>query len=409
MFNKPYFKIGTTYTFARNKHSMVSYLSRISMAGLILSVAILIVVKSVMNGFDYELRTRILGVVPQAIVEGDMSDRGWAHYRDQLNGYSFVKGAAPFIQVDAMARHGNRALPMMLKGVSIEHEPKVSRIEEYIDSSLSELLDSDDSAMNALVGRQLAVKMGLTIGQSFVALVPSENRGADMLVLRYVGALDTATQLDQLLVVTDIDALQRRLPSAHVRSVQLSFDDIFMARSYLYHLQVRLPSGFYGRTWQSTHGNLYQAVQTSRSLINLLLSFIIFIAAFNVISTLVLIVLDKRQDIAILRTMGASKRGILATYLVQGASIGAIGAGVGAVLGSLLALFLAPMVAYLEQLFDFKLLDSAIYPVSFVPIDWRWLDVLEVSALAVFASLIAAVYPAYRASSTDAATNLRHD
>lgn len=401
--------IGFRYSLTQQGYSMVSYLSKISMAGLVLSVAILIVVKAVMNGFDYELRTRILGVVPHASIEGDMQKRGWQHYQKQLTNYSFVQGAAPFIQVDALARRGRQALPMILKGVSTELEPSVSRIREYSTVSLGVLDQAQSTGLPALVGRQFAEQMNITTGDTFVGLVPRSTGTPKMIVMQVAGFIDTGTQLDQVMAMVSLSNLQRQLGGQAISSIQLSFDDLFMARSYLYHMQVRLPQGFYGRSWQGSHGNLYQAVQTSRNLINLLLMFIIAIAAFNVISTLVLVVLDKRSDIAILRTMGASRSDILTTFLAQGASIGAIGALVGAVVGSLLALSLGPVIAALENIFDFQLLDSSIYPVSFVPIDWQLADVLQISLVAVLSALLAALYPAYRAASTNAATALRSE
>jgi len=405
-FNMLYSSIGTRYVATSNRYSMSGFLSRISMVGLIISVAILILVKAVMNGFDHELRTRILSVVPQASLTGDFGTRGVQYYRQQVLDNQFVTGVAPYISVEALARNGRNVAPVLIKGVDSEYEKTVSRIEEYTTTPI-ENLSVSEGELTVIMGDKVASKLGLNVGDSFAGVAPQPSGAPKLLSLKLVGHIKSGTQLDQILVMTSIDRLQAVLGETSQISLQLSFDDLFMANAYTYHIQKRLPRGIYGETWQRSHGNLYQAIQTSRSLINLLLVFIVAIAAFNVVSTLVLVVLDKRSDIAILRTQGASEFGIIRIFLTQGALIGAVGALVGALLGTLLSLSIAPVVSGLESFLGIKLLDSSIYPISFVPVDWQLADVISVSLMAIFAALIASIYPAYSAGKADIVKGLR--
>jgi len=401
-----YSSIGFRYVNTSNRYSMSGFLSRISMVGLIISVAILILVKAVMNGFDHELRTRILGVVPQASLEGDFGERGWSHYQQQILSNKFVTGVAPYVSVEALGRHGSKVAPIVIKGIHTDYESNVSRIDEYVSVPVSEL-KATQGQLPVIMGDKIAEKLNLNQGDSFIALAPQQSGAPKLLSLQLAGYIRSGTQLDQILVMTDIERLQSVLGEATPVSLQLSFDDLFMANAYTYHIQKRLPRGIYGRTWQSSHGNLYQAIQTSRSLINLLLVFIVAIAAFNVVSTLVLVVLDKRSDIAILRTQGATRWGVVRVFLTQGALIGVTGAIIGSLAGSVLSVSIAPLVSGIEAFFDIKLLDSSIYPISFVPVDWRLQDVISVSAMAIGAALIAAVYPAYSAGKADIVKGLR--
>ena len=225
-----------------------------------------------------------------------------------------------------------------------------------------------------------------------------------------LAVFDSGTEVDQRLVLINY-AKAEQLAGANgaSRGLRLSLSDSFVAPQVAWALERELPYGFYLSDWTRSHGNLYSAIQLSRKLVGLMLLTIIAVAAFNVVSALVMVVTDKRGDIAILRTMGASPRAILGIFMLHGTVIGVAGAGLGALLGGLFSLGITDMVLWLEQQFGFQFLNTDVYPVDYVPADLRWLDVLRVCATGFVMSLLATIYPAWRAARVQPAQALRYD
>lgn len=406
--------IGLRYTGARRRSQLVSFISGISIAGLIVSVALLVVVLSVMNGFDKQLRERILAVVPQASIYHRDGIEDWLALREQLLNADGVADVAPFVQLTGMARRGGEVAPLTLYGVEPEYERGVSAIESYLSAAeLSQLQSSGEGSGKILVGAGLAEKLSVGIGDRLTLIIPdnsTDSRMPNIQGLEVAGIINTGTELDQALALTSLGTAKwlSGFPD-RVSGLRLRVDDLFAAPNIVYSIIRDLPYGYYGMNWTRSHGNLYQAIHMSKKLVGLLLILIIGIAAFNVVSTLVMVVVDKQGDIAILRTLGASTQKIMGVFMVQGSMIGFIGTGVGLILGVIIAWWVPDLIAWLEKLLDFQFLKSDVYPISFVPSQILWQDLLAIAATALILSFFATLYPAWRASRVKPAEALRFE
>jgi len=264
-----------------------------------------------------------------------------------------------------------------------------------------------------LLGAGLAEKLNVEIGERMTVIIPdasTESRLPNIQGLQVAGVIDTGTELDQALALTGLATAQRLwgFPD-RVNGVRLQVENLFEAQSIVYRINRELPYGYYTMDWTRSHGNLYQAIRMSKRLVGLLLVLIIGIAAFNVVSTLVMVVVDKHGDIAILRTLGASTKKIMGVFMVQGSLIGLIGTAVGLITGVLIAWWVPELVAWLERLLDFQFLKSDVYPISFVPSQILWQDIVAIAATALVLSFFATLYPAWRASRVKPAEALRFE
>lgn len=409
--------IGLRYAGARrsgDSGGLVSLISGLSMIGLILGVALMIVVMSVMNGFDRELRERILGIMPHATIYNSSPDIDWPALRDQLAAEPGVTAAAEVWQVNALARVGAEVTPVLAQGINPETLVAVSNIEGFLaPGSLAALRDPAEPGI--ILGAGVAKKLGVTAGEHISLVVPDSGSGearraARLAGFRVVEVFHSGTGLDHALALLDWERARELAGGAGGAGVQLRVEDMLRSHGLLMHLLRQIPGdGFYGSDWTGTHGNLYQAIQMSRNLVGLLVLLIIAIAAFNVVSTLVMVVIDKREDIAILRTMGASTREILFTFVSQGALVGLVGALVGALVGVLGALLVTDLVAGLEALFGTQFLKSDVYPVDYLPSELQWPDVWLVAGAGFVLSLLATLYPALQASRVQPAAALRNE
>ncbi|GAA6152765.1 lipoprotein-releasing ABC transporter permease subunit [Pseudoteredinibacter isoporae] len=391
---------------------LVSFISRLSMAAMILGVAVLIVVLSLMNGFEAELRQRILGLVPQVSVYQRGGIEDWQALAEQLKDKPEVKAIAPFVEMQGLANRKGQTQPIVVYGIEPEQELTVSVIGDFIaPERLAELSQPADSP-KVLIGSALAEKLKLEKGQSFRLVIPAERRGrgAKIKVLRVLDTVHTGTELDQHLILAGLrQAAALSATPERVTGLRLSLSDLDLAPQVRLFLSQELGYSYYVSDWTHTKGNLYHGVKMSKRLVGLILMLIIAIAAFNVVSTLVMVVIEKQGSIAILRTMGASTAGIMTIFVIQGALIGLVGAGFGALLGSGLAVVLPDMVAGLETLLGFQFLQSDVYPISYVPSDLRLEDVLVISLSALSMSLLASLYPAWRAANIGPAKVLRYE
>lgn len=407
------FFIGLRYTGSRRHSQLVSFISSISIAGLVISVALLVVVLSVMNGFDKELRERILAILPQAVIHHVDNIEDWQSIRDWLVDQPGVEDAAPFVQAAGMAEFRRRVTPLMTSGVDVESERQVSAVEDFLSAEQLELLSSDENIGAIILGQGVADKLAIEVGDRVKIIVP---RGADrdsnprVEGLRVAGIINTGTEVDQTMALTNLATAQSLASLGdRVTGIKLRVSDLFNVEAIVYPIVRSLPYGYTSTTWVRSKGNLYQAIQMSKNLVGLLLFLIIGIAAFNLVSTLVMVTVDKQSDIAILRTLGASTQRIMAIFMVQGSVIGLIGTGVGLGLGLLLALFVQDFVRWIESVFEFQFLQSDVYPISFVPSAIQVSDLLAIAAVALFLSFFATLYPAWRASRTKPAEALRFE
>ncbi|GMG88186.1 lipoprotein-releasing ABC transporter permease subunit [Biformimicrobium ophioploci] len=410
--------IGLRYASGRrgdDSGALVSFISGLSMVGLILGVALMIVVMSIMNGFDRELRERILGIMPHATIYNRTDDVDWPDLRQVMLAKSAITGAAEVWQVNALARKGREVTPLLVQGVNPETITTVSSIAEHLPGGALAGLSADGAEAQIILGKGLADALGINAGERLTIVVPDTSRTGGRAAARLAGfrvleVFHSGTALDQSLALVAWGEARALAGGQGGAGMQLRFDEMLQANQLLREaLRDYSGTGFYGADWTRTHGNLYQAIQMSRNLVSLLVLLIIGIAAFNVVSTLVMVVIDKQGDIAILRTMGVTTSQILKTFVVQGALVGAVGSVIGAVLGVIASLGVTDLVALVERMLSVKFLTSDVYPVDYLPAELHWADVLLVTVAGFLLSLVATIYPATKASRVEPAVALRHE
>ncbi len=401
--------IGARFFFSGTGSRLVSFISVLTVAGLVLGIALLIVVLSVMNGFDREMRTRILGVVPHIQLYADGGIPNWETFADAVAQTPGVIDAIPFTRVSGMLNFHGMVEPVDMQGV-VPH-----LFADVVGDLLSPTVLNKLTDRGMLLSGVVAGKLGVKEGQSVTLFVPRGERpgggvAPDIRVFHVAGVIDTHTTIDNSLALITLSAASDIAGlGANAQGLRVRVDDIFAARDTGFALVAQLPSGYSFVDWTQTHGNLYQAIQMSRNLVGMLIFLIIAIAVFNVVAMLVMTVVEKRPAIAILKTLGASNRGILAVFLVQGTLIGLFGALLGVLCGVLGAWYVADVVRWMEHLFQFQFLSSEVYPIDYLPSDLRALDVVWVVAVALALNFFATLYPAWQAARVRPAEVLRYE
>jgi len=415
MFRPLELAIGLRYTRAKRRNHFISFISMSSMLGITLGVTALITVLSVMNGFEKEVRGRILDMVSHLTVttfEGRLE--GWSDVTMQLKENPQVVGAAPYIEAQGMMIHGRNVTGILIRGVVPKLEPEVSSVgEKMVEGSLDDLIPGK---FNIILGRDLARKLGVDVGDKVTMVTPSANvtpAGISPRLKRFkvVGIFHIGMyEYDSALAIINLDDARRLLRMKEaVTGVRAKLQDLFMSPQVRYELQNGGLGSYWVRDWSSYHANWFRAVKIEKRMIFLLLLLIIAVAAFNIVSTLVMLVTDKQSDFAILRTLGASPRSIMAVFMVQGTLIGVIGTLLGIAGGVSLSLNLDTVVPWLERTFGFHVLDPGVYYISELPSDLHWDNVWMISAVALVLSVVATLYPAWRASRTQPAEALRYE
>lgn len=410
----PYsFFIGARYTSSKRGSRLSTFLSRTAIAGLVVGVGLLIVVLSVMNGFEREMRERILGLVPHVSLYAADPKADWRKTAARVEKIPGVVSAAPLLQLNAMLVSGNNAQATLLFGIDPERERKATALTHFIVADAIARLQSDGEAI--ALGQGLARKLGVDVGARITVIVPDRDSDSGNLrprMARYtlVGLVKSGTELDESLALLRLDAAQT-LSGDHSNAIALrvSVDDLFAAPRIAGDLWRILEGKYYASDWTASQGNLYSAIALSKRLVGMMLAIIIAVAAFNVVSALVLVVNDKQGDIAILRSQGATSSGIVKIFLVQGFLVGAIGTVAGVIFGVALSLVITDLVAGLEHLLHIQFLRSDVYPISYLPSDIRLADVFYVAGTALLMSMLAAIYPAWRAAKVQPAVALRYD
>ncbi|MCJ8338157.1 MAG: lipoprotein-releasing ABC transporter permease subunit [Pseudomonadales bacterium] len=405
--------VGLRYTAAKRNNNFISFISLVSMLGLMLGVAALIVVLSVMNGFDRELRERILGMVPHATItayEKPISD--WRALAKQAAKDPRVIATAPFIRAEGMLTNAGRVKPAFVQGIDPEAEANASIVTKHIKSGDWQQLQA--GKYNIFLGKNLASNLGLRLGDKVTLVLPEASVSIAGVIPRlkrftFVGTFEVGAELDSSLAYIHIADAARIKRMQGVEGIRLTLDDLFEARSTVRDIAAQLNGYFYISDWTRTQGNLFAAIQMEKRMVGLLLFLIVFVAAFNIVSTLVMVVTDKKSDIAILRTLGASRGLIMRIFMVQGAVIGILGTLMGTLLGIALALTISDLVEYFEQLFGFEVLSADVYFISYLPSEINWSDVSTIVIVALLISFLATLYPAYKASRTEPAEALRYE
>ncbi|MTZ12420.1 lipoprotein-releasing ABC transporter permease subunit [Pseudomonas sp. JL972] len=407
--------IGARYTRAKRRSLFVSFISLTSMIGLALGVLVMIVVLSVMNGFDHEMRTRVLGMVPHATIESPVPVDDWQQLGERLSQHPQVVAVAPFIQMQGLLTHEGTVSKILINAVDPQIEPQVSIIDRFFREG--ELAALAPGEFGIVIGDKAAQKLGVGVGDKLTFVAPEVTvtpAGMFPRMKRFtvVGIFHVgAGEIDGYVALANIADLARlhRWKPDQVQGLRLRFADLFQAPRIAWELAGQLDGDFYSRDWTRTHGNLYQAIRMEKAMIGLLLLLIVAVAAFNIISTLVMVVTDKRGDIAILRTLGATPRQIMAIFMVQGTVIGVVGTVVGGALGILAALNISSWIAALERLIGHKFLSADVYFIDYLPSRLMAADVVQVCVAALLLSFLATLYPAWRAARTQPAEALRYE
>ncbi len=389
-------RIGWRLFRAGSGNRLVSFVSLLAVAGLVLGVALMIIVLSVMNGFDREMRGRILGLVPHVqLLRGDGVD-DWQESARQLAAAPEVTGVEPFVRIAGMINHRGRSAPVELLGAAAGGRYQV--------------LGPIPEGGGLLVPQRLAERLELAAGSAVTLFVPATGGVPRVRAFQVVGVFATHTVLDNALVLSDLETAAALAGlEGRVQGLQVELRDPLVARAAGYRLLELLPTGYRFIDWIQTHGNLYQAIQMSRKLVGILVFAVVAIAVFNVVALLVMTVVEKRPAIAILKTQGASRCGILMVFMTQGALIGLLGVLVGCALGVGGALMLGDWVRWLEEGLGFRFLSLAVYPIDYLPTDLRAGDVVLVGATGLVLNLLAALYPAWRAAAVPPAQVLRYE
>ncbi|QAX82032.1 lipoprotein-releasing ABC transporter permease subunit [Candidatus Pseudomonas adelgestsugas] len=408
--------IGMRYTRAKHRNHFLSFISIVSIIGLALGVAVMIVVLSVMNGFDHEMRTRVLGMVPHAIIESYEPISDWQSLADQVMKASKVMAVAPFTQIPGLLAYDGKVQKILLNGIEPSQESNVSIIDHcMLHGKLNDLVPGK---FGIVIGDKAAVRFSVGIGDKLTFIAPEvivTPAGMFPCMKRFtvVGIFHVgAAEIDGYLCLTNLIDLAHvhRWQSDQVQGLRLKFHSLFDAPLSALDIVKHLgESKYYAIDWTRTHGNLYQAIRMEKAVIGLLLLLIIAIAAFNIISMLVIIVNNKTSDIAILRTIGVMPRQIISIFIVEGTLIGMVGTLIGTVFGILCALNIRTTIAALERVIGYTFLNADIYFIDYVPSKVQTQDVFIVGCAALFLSFIATLYPAWRAACTQPSHALRYE
>jgi lipoprotein-releasing system permease protein len=413
--------IGLRYTRAKRKNHFISFISLTSMVGIALGVAALIVVLSVMNGFQKELRTRILGVASHLEITGSnnqLSD--WQQVATYSAKQPHVLASAPYIMAQGMLSYDQGVQGAIIRGVLPVAEDKVADLGRNM--KVGQLADLKAGEFGIILGADLAYNLGAQVGDKVVVMAPQGQftpagvvprlKQFTVVGLFQVGMYEYDAGL-ALIHMEDAAKLYRMGDS--VSGVRLKLDDLFGAPDIAAIMAAQLnvnasaTGQYYVSDWTRQHANFFKAVQMEKRVMFIILTLIVAVAAFNIVSTLVMAVTDKRAYIAIMRTLGASPASIMSIFIIQGALIGVIGTALGAVFGIVVALNISTIIPFIEGLFHVQFLSKEVYAISDLPSDLIWSDVIVIVMMSFLLSLIATLYPSWRASKINPAEALRYE
>ncbi|MDX8386257.1 MAG: lipoprotein-releasing ABC transporter permease subunit [Gallionella sp.] len=407
--------IGLRYTRAKRRNHFISFISLISMLGMALGVLALIVVLSVMNGFQKEIRERMLGASPhlEVVADGGMLN-DWQTVMDQVRQHPQVSSTAPYVSGQGMLSFGQSVKGVLVRGIDPAMETSITELSNKIKRGSLDALKSGEFAI--VLGSDLARSLGVRIGEKVMLITPQgQITPAGMMPrlkqFRVAGIFEIGmAPYDDSLALINISDAQKlyRLGDA-VTGISTKLLDIDQAPRVSAEIQSRLPNAMYANDWTHQNSNYFRAVQMEKKMMFIILSLIVAVAAFNIVSTLVMAVTDKQADIAILRTLGASPRSIMRIFIVQGVIIGVIGTLLGSVGGIALALNLDVVIPFIENLFGVHFLAKDIYYISELPSDLHYDEVMWVAAMSFMISMLATLYPSYRASKIQPAEALRYE
>jgi lipoprotein-releasing system permease protein len=408
--------VGLRYSLAREHSFFVSFITWVSLLGVALGVAALITVLSVMNGFESELRTRLLSLSAHATLSvpggGPIAD--WQARLAQLRGAQGLEGAAPFLDTDAMLKAQPTMSGAILRGIDPQLESSVSSYDESMrEGKLSDLTPGSN---RIVLGRMLAYQLEVGVGDTVTVMISGGNAGGtDTFVPRLQdfevsGVFEVGLQEhDAVLALVNLSDAQAFRKLDGPTGLRLKFDDVLKAPQLARLAAARLKPALQVRDWTQENEAYFRAIRIEKTMMGLILLLIVAVAVFNIIATLVMVVNDKRTDIAILRTLGLAPRGVMAVFVTQGVIIGWAGAALGIALGLALALNVDVIVPFLEQNLGFHIMDPDVYYISGIPSEVHPPDVVRIAVAALLLTLAATLYPSWQASRTQPAEALRYE
>ena len=409
--------IGLRYTRAKRRNHFISFISAISMAGIALGVAALIVVLSVMNGFQSELRTRILGVASHLQITGGANGLAeWQNVMKLAQDIPQAQAAAPYIMAQGMLSLDQVVQGAVIRGILPVEEDRVAELGAHM--KVGALTDLRPGEFGIVLGAELAQALGAGLGDKIVVMAPQGQVTPMGMVprlkqFRVVGIFQVGMyEYDASLALIHMeDAAKLYRMGDKVSGVRLKLADLYKAPGIAREIATQLEGrgSFMVSDWTEQHANFFRAVQMEKRVMFIILTLIVAVAAFNIVSTLVMAVTDKRADIAILRTLGASPQSIMKIFTIQGALIGVIGTLIGAVGGILLALNIETVVPWVESTFGVQFLAKDVYYISDLPSQLQWGDVVTITLVSLLLSLLATLYPSWRAARTNPAEALRYE
>jgi len=410
--------IGLRYVRARSHKFFVSFITWASLAGVGVGVAALIVILSVMNGFENELRDRLLSLSAHARVTANANAPAptaadWSDAERIVRGVSGVAGVAPYAEIQALALRTPEMLPVILRGIDPKAEARVTEVATSIKQG--HLSDLTPGSERVIVGEVIADRLGLSRGDDLTLLIPTVTPdGAPAPKLRQLkvaGVFEVGLQdHDAVLVFAHIDDVRALVPGQeNGAGLRVRFNDAMAAPVLAATLRKALPKRFDVTDWTQDNANYFRATRIEKTMMSLILFLIVAVAAFNIVAMLVMVVTDKRTDIAILRTLGASPRKVMGVFITQGLVIGWLGVAIGVGLGLAIALNVGTIEPFLEHTFGFQLFDADVYYITTIPSDVRWTNVVTIGVAALMLTAAATLYPAIRASRTAPAEALRYE
>ncbi|QBZ83199.1 Lipoprotein-releasing system transmembrane protein LolE [Hydrogenovibrio crunogenus] len=416
MFKLPFeLLLGYRYTRAKRRNGFISFISLSSIIGIGLGVTALITVMSIMNGFQQELRDRILDMTAHVT----LSERGerlnhWQDLYSVAKQLPHVEGAAPNAMGQGMLTHGDRVKGVLVRGILPKYEGQVADVEsKMVYGHLSDLKSKD---YNVILGTELANGLGVSVGDKITLVAPQASispMGVVPRLKRFTvsGLFEVGMhEYDSALALVHMADAQRVFKMGHqVSALQLRLDDMFAVRDVREAVAENIDDVLYMRDWTQQHSNFFKAIEMEKRMMFIVLTLIIMVAAFNIVSTMVMVVTDKQKDIAVLRTIGGTPGSVQAIFIVQGLIIGTFGAILGVIGGVTISLNIDVIVPFIENIFGFKFFPADIYYISKIPSDLHWEDVWTVSGLAFVLTLLATIYPARRASKIQPAEALRYE
>ena len=407
--------VGLRYSLAREHSFFVSFITWVSLGGLALGVLALITVLSVMNGFESELRSRLLSLSAHATLTAPEGAPivGWRDRLRELEGAPGLVGAAPFLDTDAMLSHPPAMGGAIVRGIDPALEPGVSTISGAMREGKLETLEP---GMNRIVlGRMLAYQLQVGVGDTVTVMIPDSAAG-DSIVPRLenfevAGIFEVGLEeQDSVLALINLQDAEALRGVGGPTGIRLKFTDVLKAPQLAREAAARLPAGLIVRDWTQENEAYFRAIRIEKTMMGLILMLIVAVAVFNIVATLVMVVSDKRTDIAILRTLGMTPRGILGVFMTQGLLIGWLGTLIGVVLGVALALHVGEVAQVIEHLFGVHIMDDPdVYYTTGLPSEMHPGDVIKIAVAAMLLSLIATVYPSWKASKTQPAEALRYE